>query len=109
MAASRLAALPVVLRRLARSTADPALRDDALLARFTANRDEEAFAELVRRHGPMVLAVCRRLLRDEHLAEDAVDRREQSTGQLCFNRRRDYQAGRKHLGDRWHQHAVRHL
>ena len=32
---------------------------------------EEAFAELVRRHGPMVRAVCRRVLRDDHLADDA--------------------------------------
>src|SRR6185437_15080001 len=30
--------------------------------RFTAQRDEEAFAALVRRHGPMVLSVCRRIL-----------------------------------------------
>src|SRR4029077_19797893 len=32
--------------------------------------DGAAFEELVRRHGPMVLAVCRRLLHDGHLAED---------------------------------------
>jgi RNA polymerase sigma factor (sigma-70 family) len=34
--------------------------DAALLARFVATRDDAAFAALVRRHGPMVLAVCRR-------------------------------------------------
>jgi hypothetical protein len=28
--------------------------DAQLLARFAARRDEDAFAELVRRHGPMV-------------------------------------------------------
>ena len=33
-------------------------------------RDEEAFAAVVRRHGPMVLAVCRRLLRTAD-ADDA--------------------------------------
>ena len=48
------------------------LSDDELIARFVANRDEEAFAELVCRHGPMVLAVCRRVIGDAHLAEDAL-------------------------------------
>jgi RNA polymerase sigma factor (sigma-70 family) len=45
--------------------------DQVLLARFLERRDEEAFAELVGRHGPMVLAVCRRVLGDTHHAEDA--------------------------------------
>jgi RNA polymerase sigma factor (sigma-70 family) len=45
--------------------------DSDLLARFVAGRDGEAFAALVRRHGPMVLGVCSRVLRDRHDAEDA--------------------------------------
>jgi RNA polymerase sigma-70 factor (ECF subfamily) len=36
-----------------------------------ARHDEGAFAALMARHGPMVLAVCRRVLRDAHEAEDA--------------------------------------
>ncbi len=42
------------------------LSDGQLLARFVAARDEASFVALVRRHGPMVLGVCRRVLRDLH-------------------------------------------
>jgi RNA polymerase sigma factor (sigma-70 family) len=45
--------------------------DTQLLKRFVNQRDESAFELLVWRHGPMVLGVCRRILRDEHDAEDA--------------------------------------
>jgi RNA polymerase sigma factor (sigma-70 family) len=45
--------------------------DAALLERFVARREEAAFEALVRRHGPMVLGLCRRLLADVQDAEDA--------------------------------------
>lgn len=45
--------------------------DADLLRRFSADRDAKAFELLVRRHGPMVLSICRRMLRDPHAAEDA--------------------------------------
>jgi RNA polymerase sigma factor (sigma-70 family) len=44
--------------------------DGELLARFVATRDEASFEALMRRHGPMVLAVCRRLLGHVQDAED---------------------------------------
>jgi RNA polymerase sigma factor (sigma-70 family) len=48
-----------------------ALTDGELLKRFAQQHEEAAFAALLRRHGPMVLSVCRRVLRSIHDAEDA--------------------------------------
>ncbi|MHB1424998.1 MAG: RNA polymerase sigma factor [Gemmataceae bacterium] len=45
--------------------------DAELLERFAAGRDENAFEALLRRHGPLVWSVCRRVLAEEHAAEDA--------------------------------------
>jgi RNA polymerase sigma factor (sigma-70 family) len=57
------------LRRIAAAPQPP--RDGELLSCFIERREESAFAALLRRHGPMVLGVCRRVLRDVHDAEDA--------------------------------------
>jgi RNA polymerase sigma factor (sigma-70 family) len=66
------------MNRVVRQLCQAALRGDGagltdgqLLERFVAGRDEDAFAALVRRHGPMVLGVCRRIAGHAQDAEDA--------------------------------------
>jgi RNA polymerase sigma factor (sigma-70 family) len=59
------------LRAVVGPAAADALTDGELLDRYRLGRDEAAFELLVRRHGSLVLGVCRRVLRDAHLAEDA--------------------------------------
>src|SRR5262245_53819648 len=64
------AQLDTVLRQLHTLSAGDA-GDDQLLQRFTAERDQTAFATLVGRHGRLVWGVCRHVLGHEHDAEDA--------------------------------------
>jgi RNA polymerase sigma factor (sigma-70 family) len=59
------------LRRAALLNAGDGLTDSQLLEYFVLRRDETAFEALLRRHGSMVLGVCRRILRNAHDAEDA--------------------------------------
>ncbi|MCI0642046.1 MAG: hypothetical protein L0Y70_23460 [Gemmataceae bacterium] len=63
--------LLVNLRRSVQAWDGPAKTDGELLESFITRRDEAAFAALVRRHGPMVLGVCHRLLGNAEDAEDA--------------------------------------
>ena len=58
------------IHHLAGPCAPAELSDRDLLMRFAGGREEAAFAALVQRHGPLVLNVCRRLLRQEQDAED---------------------------------------
>jgi RNA polymerase sigma factor (sigma-70 family) len=62
-------------QRLASAVASRVRRevaDSHLVSSFARTGDPEAFAELVRRHGPMVLGVCRKITRHAHDAEDAA-------------------------------------
>jgi RNA polymerase sigma factor (sigma-70 family) len=61
------------IRRLFGSGAMGSWTDSQLVDEFLAGQEESeaAFRVLIHRHGPMVLGVCRRILGDEHAAEDA--------------------------------------
>jgi RNA polymerase sigma factor (sigma-70 family) len=59
------------IHRVAGAPGAAALPDRLILEQFLIGRNEAAFSELVRRHGPMVLGVCRSLLHQEQDAEDA--------------------------------------
>jgi RNA polymerase sigma factor (sigma-70 family) len=59
------------VRRMALLQAANGPTDAELLELFLNRRDEAAFEALLRRHAPMVLGVCRRVLRHPQDAEDA--------------------------------------
>ncbi len=60
-----------MIRRLAEDYQTKTLSDQELLRRFSAGQDEVAFGSLLRRHGSMVLNVCRNVAASEEDAEDA--------------------------------------
>ncbi len=71
MATGQMSGVLQHFRRAALLRDGDGISDGRLLERFLTRRDEAAFEALVRRHGPMVLGVCRRVLGNEHDAEDA--------------------------------------
>jgi RNA polymerase sigma-70 factor (ECF subfamily) len=71
MAMGQTSGLVSLLWRAAHRTEAVDTDDSDLLERYLRERDETAFESLLRRHGAMVLGVCRRLLRNEADAHDA--------------------------------------
>ena len=72
MATSQMSKVVSHLRRTVLLRDGAGLTDGQLLEEYVSRRDEEALAALVRRHGPMVWGVCRRVLWNHHDAEDAL-------------------------------------
>jgi RNA polymerase sigma-70 factor (ECF subfamily) len=83
------------VRKLSRLTEAETMTDGQLLDAFVRAQDVTAFEALVRRHGPMVLGVCRRVLRHMHDAEDAF----QATFLVLF--RRAVSLGRREVVGNW--------
>src|SRR5476651_2488000 len=71
MATSQMSGVIQHLRRIVLPRDGAGLTDGQLLEDYIGHRDEAALAALVRRHGPMVWGVCRRVLSNYHDAEDA--------------------------------------
>src|SRR5947209_773605 len=71
MATHRLRHVVQTLRGAALPREEASLTDGQLLQSYVRGREEAAFAALVRRHGPMVWGVCRRILGNHQDAEDA--------------------------------------
>jgi RNA polymerase sigma factor (sigma-70 family) len=71
MAIAQLGAVVSHIRSLALVREINEQTDGALVRAFLQGNDQAAFEALVRRHGPMVLQVCRRTLGNDHDAEDA--------------------------------------
>jgi zinc protease len=71
MASDHVGSVVHSLQRLFGPGTVNALSEAQLLERFLVRRDEAAFEAILKRHGPMVHGVCRRLLDDPHDVDDA--------------------------------------
>jgi RNA polymerase sigma factor (sigma-70 family) len=70
MAENQLSRAMHHIRRTLGVSARADLNDRQLLEQFATSKDEEAFTLLVHRYGPQVLGVCRRMLGNDHDADD---------------------------------------
>jgi RNA polymerase sigma factor (sigma-70 family) len=102
VASDRASTTVAQLLRSVRGRDTEGLTDGQLLGQFLAHRDEEAFAVLLRRHGPMVLGVCRRVLGNAADADDAF----QATFLVLVQKAHGL-SGRAVLGDYLHGMAWR--
>jgi RNA polymerase sigma factor (sigma-70 family) len=68
---SRLQPILQYIHALATNATAAEATDRELLKRFVVMRDEPAFAAILKRHGALVLAVCRGILHNSHDVEDA--------------------------------------
>jgi RNA polymerase sigma factor (sigma-70 family) len=82
-----------LIRRMAVPAETQELADAELMGRYSKKHDQSAFTALLRRYGPMVLGVCRRVLGTSHDAEDAF----QATF-LALAREIDKSGGPKTIG-----------
>ena len=71
MIRGEFSSVPASLVRLFRDGTMTGVGESQLLERFLSQGDESAFEMILRRHGPMVLAVCRRILSDPNDVDDA--------------------------------------
>ena len=90
------------LRELFRGRTVIGLTDGQLLERYATSNDGDAFEALVARHGPMVLATCRAVLKHDHDVEDAF----QATFLVLARKARSVRAGDS-LGGWLHRVAYR--
>src|SRR5262245_49827779 len=82
MANGQMSEVIQYLRRAVLLRDGAGLTDGQLLTDYLSHRDEAALAALVRRHGPMVWGVCRRVLRNYSLGGREIPKTPSSAARL---------------------------